>query len=944
MFCLDNLQLLHDIYSMDDIVLELSETEETTSVSSCFASEDTTEDSGVMSSPSDIVSLDSQNDSVRSRDKFISAQETLAEMDIFVAESCSVKNPSFSSDESENAHKSRDGDEMMDIKFENADMFIVARMEQTLAALDKDLAEIESMHDDSETGSISSEINGSSSPLLQNVEAVQCAPLAVPVTIIDEVPEVDTAIHSFSKMVNEAISVDHTNLGELTNENNNAGSSSKDYVKTGSYHLSKNSLQQQSLKEEFRQQIEKKQRHEFEPQISSHEKKNKIDAALKVTSKDEVDSEAPQANTIVSNFKFTNKVNGTKEIRPLHTKEVLPSNIKTELEFRPSSAKFPDEKEDIPSSSLWCHRVRNAVTSYEPKTGLTTFKVVPPKPGVKCFDKDASLSTGAIKIDELGNLVTPNASGIKTVTVNMASAETEETLIGRAKAYWRSNSMGKQFEASSVGHSNKPMVVANCRPLSKTSEAKLDCLTSLKAATSPLGNPKVVENNFGSEKTKSPLHLTQSLMKTQTTPVVHEEQMELPFQIPQRRTSSHYVASAIAKCIDSPQIKTKQESHEKEDENNDEKKGETETLSRKCIIVAKYYPVETQPVRTRELYSNVFSCSKNVSNTIPLGAYSRFTNNTAIKLQNQPTPTDCYRRSISTPLTATSSKDSGSTEEVSMQNVTVRETPFVLNQNGDLASFPSFLRPSNAHTSSITSSSSVKSTSGHTDNNGLSGLNDTSNSIVTEKGDEDLSNNFNYVLKGGKFDSAPSRNEPESNSRDGDIYNVFGPKKKFKPIIQKPLPKDTSLHSALMEAIQTAGGREKLRKISDCTVNGTQKKLFIKEAENERSALLAAIRGHSGTSGLRKTSSYASEELRGFRNAEVTLQNREATSTGQQCNRLPLPPPPPPPSQLTMKVRRSFTSNITDNPGNARQALMEAIRSGTGAARLRKVNSISVRN
>lgn len=100
MFCLGDLQLSHDIYSMDDIVLELSETEETTSVSSCFASEDTTEDSGVMSSPSDIVSLDSQNDSLRSRDKFISSQETLHEMDTLIADSCCVKNPSFSSDES----------------------------------------------------------------------------------------------------------------------------------------------------------------------------------------------------------------------------------------------------------------------------------------------------------------------------------------------------------------------------------------------------------------------------------------------------------------------------------------------------------------------------------------------------------------------------------------------------------------------------------------------------------------------------------------------------------------------------------------------------------------------------------------------------------------------------------------------------------------------------
>ncbi|XP_066483880.1 protein cordon-bleu isoform X2 [Tiliqua scincoides] len=933
-----NLQLSHDIYSMDDIVLELSETEETTSVSSCFASEDTTEDSGVMSSPSDIVSLDSQNDSVKSRDKFISVQETSAEMVTLVAESWSVKNPSFSSDESGTVQK-RDGDEMMHTKFENADMFIVARMEQTLAALDKDLEAMESTQDDSETGSVSSETNGASSPLIPNGESAQYAPPAVPVTIIDEVPEADIAIHPtkqdvnslFSKMqANEDISTDPISPGELINENNNAGSSSKEYVDTESSHMSKNLLQQRSPKEEFRQQAGKEQGHEFEPQTSSCEQRNTNEAALKVTSKEGVESEESQANTIVSNFKFTNKVNGTKEtVRPLHTKEGLPSNIKPELESRITSAKSPDEKKEIPSSPLWCHRVHSAVTSYGPKTGLTTFKVVPSKPGVKCFDRDASLSTGAIKIDELGNLVTPNAGGIKTVTVNMASSETEETLIGRAKAYWRSNSIGKQFEASPVGHSNKPMVVVNSRPLSKTSETKPDCLTSQKAATSPLASSEAVENNFGSEKTKSPLHLTQSLMKTQTTPLVNEDKIQLQFQKPHRRTSSHYVASAIAKYIDSPQIKTNQERHEKEGENNDEKGGETETepLPRKCIIVAKYYPVETQPVRTKELYSNIFSCSKNVSNTLPLGAHSRLTSNAAnIKPLNQPTPTVCYRRSISAPLTTTSSKDHGSTEEVFMQNVTVRERSPGLNQNGELATSPSFLRPSNAHTSSITSSSFVKSARGHTVNNGLSELNDTSNSTVTEKED--------------KFDSLPTRNEPESNSRDDNLHNVFGPKKKFKPIIQKPLPKDTSLHSALMEAIQTAGGREKLRKISDNPVNGTQKKLFIKEPENERSALLAAIRGHSGTSGLRKISSYASEELQSFRSAEVALQNREATPTEQQYRQPSLPPPPPPlppPSQLTVKTHRSFASSITDNPGDARQALMEAIRSGTGAARLRKV-------
>lgn len=79
---------------MDDVVLELSEVEETASESSCFASEDTTEDSGVVSSPSDIVSLDSQNDSVKSRDiKLVNGYTDSAEADATCGtEMCPVRN------------------------------------------------------------------------------------------------------------------------------------------------------------------------------------------------------------------------------------------------------------------------------------------------------------------------------------------------------------------------------------------------------------------------------------------------------------------------------------------------------------------------------------------------------------------------------------------------------------------------------------------------------------------------------------------------------------------------------------------------------------------------------------------------------------------------------------------------------------------------------------
>lgn len=82
--------------------------------------------------------------------------------------------------------------------------------------------------------------------------------------------------------------------------------------------------------------------------------------------------------------------------------------------------------------------------------------------------------------------------------------------------------------------------------------------------------------------------------------------------------------------------------------------------------------------------------------------------------------------------------------------------------------------------------------------------------------------------------------------------SIFGPKKKFRPVVQRPAPKDTSLHSALMEAIHSAGGKDRLRKIPEPGSKGGPKKPSYTEADGERSALLAAIRGHSGTCSLRK--------------------------------------------------------------------------------------------
>lgn len=42
---------------------------------------------------------------------------------------------------------------------------------------------------------------------------------------------------------------------------------------------------------------------------------------------------------------------------------------------------------------------------------------------------------------------------------------------------------------------------------------------------------------------------------------------------------------------------------------------------------------------------------------------------------------------------------------------------------------------------------------------------------------------------------------------------VFGPVKKFRPVICRSVEKETSIHSSLMEAIQTGGCKGKLKKV-----------------------------------------------------------------------------------------------------------------------------------
>ncbi|XP_056339107.1 protein cordon-bleu isoform X11 [Oenanthe melanoleuca] len=925
----------HDsVYVVDDTALELSEVEETASESSCFASEDTTEDSGVLSSPSDIVSLDSQNDSMKLRDmRLVNGYVEAAEAGAACGTgTCPVRNARCDSAGPDGAPLSRQDEAMALAKHENEDTFIAAQLQQTLANLDEDLEAVDGVSN-SDSDYTSEALN----PHTRKVEATQDVSISVPVTIIDDAPEVSTSNSEENQeteiMISQNISADSVNVRNFTNKNNNAGSFDKGHTDGGA--VCKDLIYQQPSENEFLHLPVEQRRDMFESLTSSFEKRNEKNLRLEPSPKHAVKSEECKSKLSPSHSKAMIEISTAKEkLNPVNecsSREKSLKKSKSELEIKWPPAK---KMEEVPSTPTWCHRAQNSGSSYEPKMGLTTFKVVPPKPEVRHFDRGVSLSTGAIKIDELGNLIGPNTSVSKQIQ-GSASDESEEIHIGRVKAFWRSSSMEKQSDDFAEHFPKKSAVTTSSKPFATKHEHKPVCLAAPKPAAPQSVTTQAAERQTENERTKAAPSVTQSQVAPLAAPAVSRDKLELPFVKPHRRTSSQYVASAIARHINATTFKPDPLEYNEKDENRQgvgEVKNEAEVSPKRCIIVAKYSPVETESPETRETLSSIFACSQKASHRFTPGDNSGMENKVVnIRAPNQATPVSFYKKNASVPLTKSSSKDNNSAEDDhglnSKQTVAEKKTVFdqkyetLTHTNSSLkspdlqgvpSSFSSSLRVTKWRPGNGAQVSSLKASTE---------LNGAAANVESEQEEKPDDSDVNTV---GELDVNVQT-------------NIFGPKKKFKPVIQKPVPKDTSLHSALMEAIQTGGGKEKLRKVSNSALNGSHGKPSYTEPENERSALLAAIRGHSGTSKLKKISSVASQELQRFRDAERSLQKAQDLQEEQLCiPPAPAQPPPPPPIQLAPAAPKS-SATASGNPMEARQALLEAIRSGAGAAKLRKV-------
>ncbi|KAM4705096.1 protein cordon-bleu [Rhinophrynus dorsalis] len=923
----------NSVSSEEVLTAESIEAEEAESLNSF------TGDSGMASSPSDIVSLGLHNDNTKSKENTLNQDNAKEKVENCKPKLHLERSDSYNVDESSSPQRKRD-DDVASVRNGDEDIFIAAQLDKTLEEFNEDSEGIDDADD-----AYSHHIHSSSTPVEEEISSYKYdagTDVRVPVTIIDEVPDMN--IYSVKTTEDKTSSKKEysiqktsaqTQTEDKTNNNTNVSDGVSEKNGTGkTFNFASNTPRGKSYTNNTKTDMltsPTSARNEFNTNVNttdkyendSRESKSPISSSAKA--KIELRSVKEKTESFIENKQAIEKVKNEKE--PISTQKNI--SIKATEPTKPT---------------VWRQQ------PYEPKVGMTTFTVVPPKPDVKKYDRGASLSASAIKIDDFGNLISPHSSQDKKYIYESLSNETEGPLVERAKEFWRSNSIDaqagdskeqpvKKFSSMKSNSSKPNLQDPENNPLRNYLSSKGAPQTFMKTEDfkgHPVKNVLISSNKPNCQEQKnrenhsSPNDLTpqipinkfpvrdsglQQTKQIQATTAVPQEKMiiiehtstnkgrtDLPFLKPQKRTSSQYVASAISKYTEPSNNKI---SETKSDQSFPEINS---VKDRNILVEEKKVGNGNADKRETTIEPKTMFIGSNIQGRDRISKMD--TVNKFSFVNEQP------------PINAKCS-----TSEY--QNVNGSQS---INGNKSISIF----EKKNEKTNSVYSplEPQVRLSTGPS-NAFLKAVREKSGKIEQANSfgfHKEQTRSVNITEKESKPDIIPSTiiDEPDNlvNS------DIFGPKAKFRPVVQKPAQQDTSLHSALMGAIQSGEGKEKLRKIQSSPTNGVEKK--FPEPENERSALLSAIRAHNGTSTLKKVSSAASNELQAIRNIDSSIKNEEKKQTTHQS--IPPPPfmpPPPPPTMLTSAPKVSPT--IINNSVNAREALMEAIRSGTGASRLKKV-------
>ncbi|XP_071032299.1 protein cordon-bleu-like isoform X3 [Oncorhynchus clarkii lewisi] len=785
---------------------------------------------------------------------------------------------------------------------------LTTQLNQTLADLDADLADIS--HIDA--------VSVQEHPYVMSTERndipVSVVDMEVPVTAIDEVLEdyetpsmtdhQATLMSSSQRTDNKNLnhSHHHSSVGGIQNKNNNA------CMSDGSSKVSS-----------------------AQPQPAQCLKSPGKKLANGTTGKDHT---AVVSKTKVEVQRWESTEGAERKASPVNSSLAVPE----------SHSKSPEDEVPTYRGHAASQAQTKITCSPVSRFGMKTFTIVPPKPAVatrpqKPAEAPATLTTGAIRIDDQGNMVKVAIARNKFGGSSESGINKDDSvspLLGKAKTF-RSSSEKQDTSAHSVLTSRGPVpftktqspesevhkpthrVVASEPPAAKATPKASEPVAKMTPKETCKDVVEVTKDISQEAEGKASVPVSETPVQQKTMKlnpgILQDQKRNLSFLKPSRRTSSQYVASAIAKYAVKPTMAKADNIQEVPTELSDPMRRTPGSYG----YQKEGQSFHVNPQRSSGTSTNVpvKKESSSGSGSYHAGAkcYPDYLSAEKRVVSGESTQGVDRSRYGSSSTLRVAGRNSKSLDSDTVANNTKQHGPRQMTPapQSPTKQVPAISKPSQGQPPAET---------------------------LGPKGHPALAKKPEPPRAAAASNDLP---EPQQ-------ISLFGPVKKFKPVIMKSVQMDTSLHTTLMSAIQCGDGKERLRKVSDSSASSTLKKSSFVEEENERCALLAAIRGQSNSAGLRKTITQAAEELDKFRKTEE--ENRALCDAFPAMPPPPpfVPPPPPPPSMLpppppappSTQPKPSMVGEPLGagrNPALARDAMLEAIRSGSAANRLKKVNA-----
>ncbi|XP_038567857.1 protein cordon-bleu isoform X5 [Micropterus salmoides] len=679
--------------------------------------------------------------------------------------------------------------------------------------------------------------------------------------------------------------------------------------------------------------------------------------------------EDTQRTPAVKPYSDMQKHRKSTDIKPDHVKSnaqsfqekkpVLPSTS-----HRSVSTEGDEEMHSVYQNSSSSKTSQGKITrNVTSRFGMKTFTVVPPKPAIMhaATGEPTSKTVGAIKIDDQGNMVKVGMSRNKADSSSESGINYSEgtPLLGKAKAFWSSN----ERQESAVPHGKDLIDKASTDALKSTTTAvaettlKASNTEDLKMKQTSLNKPaeRSLPEKMLKEKAKelvkdikvakeelveveSKISVSHNVKEpsnkpTLPPPILPDLKRDLSFLKTSRRTSSQYVASAITKYTPKTSAKTSSIPNVPDSASL---KAIGFQRSGRSIQVNPHQSSQSSFSDNKE---NESSSKSNLPGPKRSMSYPEYVSDSPRDYVEVRPDRGGFRSCVGSTNGSSNMLETETAKNKHMHSSGPTQINMTANHDGDNIKH---IRPR--------SPSPVQSHPLH------SSAKPTTAPKTVSQGQ---TSNTRDMMKAATHLTPDAKPQPSITVSDSGVapgppsVTLFGPVKKFRPVICKSVDKETSLHSSLMEAIQTGGGRDGLRKITTTGPSSMKKASYVEE-ENERSALLAAIRAQSNSGRLRTTKSEAADELEKFRKA-ASEEERSAgppsspSPRSLSCTPIFTPPPPPPapmivppPTPPVLPQGKSNTvahpsAKAAMNPALAREAMLEAIRSGSAAERLKKV-------